>query len=40
MEIKDYVPKFNELMMPVFRVLKSLGGSGKNDEFLITSLLI
>ena len=34
MEIKDYVPKFNELMMPVFRVLKSLGGSGKNDEIL------
>ena len=28
------IPKFNELMMPVFRVLKSLGGSGKNDEIL------
>ena len=29
-----HIPKFNELMMPVFRVLKSLGGSGKNDEIL------
>lgn len=28
------IPKFNELMMPVFRVLKALGGSGKNDEIL------
>ncbi len=29
-----HIPKFNELMMPVFRVLKALGGSGKNDEIL------
>ena len=28
------IPKFNELMMPVFRAIKSLGGSGKNDEIL------
>ena len=28
------IPKFNELMMPVFRFLKALGGSGKNDEIL------
>lgn len=41
MEIKDRVPKFNELMMPVFTVLKSLGGSANNGEILnnVISLL-
>ena len=28
------IPKFNELMTPVFRAIKSLGGSGKNDEII------
>ena len=26
------IPNFDELMTPLFRALKSLGGSGKNDE--------
>ena len=30
----ERIPKFNELMMPVFRAIKSLGGSGKNDEII------
>ncbi len=30
----EMIPKFNELMMPVFRAIKSLGGSGKNDEII------
>ena len=30
----EMIPKFNELMTPVFRAIKSLGGSGKNDEII------
>ncbi|MBQ7482828.1 MAG: hypothetical protein IJT89_02125 [Bacteroidaceae bacterium] len=30
----EMIPKFDKLMMPLFRTLKSLGGSGKNEEII------